>query len=631
MSLIHNIGGALMAQQFVSPRTESELRITLDQLYAESKANLEQGRLPSFRGLLELISAEPTILTAIHNLKANKGSQTAGSDGERMQEDVLEKDFQSVILRVQKALKCYKAKDIRRFYIPKPGKPELRPLGIPTIIDRIVQECVRLIVDPICEAQFFNHSYGFRPMRSTHQALARVTNTVHKTGYYWIIEGDISKFFDTISHTVLLKRLYHMGIKDRRVLMIIKQMLKAGIMGELRENALGTLQGGIISSLLANVYLHTFDDWCAKQWETKKTKHTYSRISGRNEALKKSTALKPGYLIRYVDDWVLITNSRRNAEKWKWRIKKFLKEELRLKLSEEKTLITDIRRKAIHFLGFQYKVTPGKARTGFIPRTKPDSVRLKTKVKEIHKYIKTIRKATNEDILLFRISRANLMIRGVINYYQAATWGYPVLSKYALTLLYAGYKTLKKFGGKWTKAKLTDNLYHVHYRYTTQIPAVQIHNMTIGLTSLSFCRFTKVLLKSQAETPYSAEGRTIHYNLTEKKTLLARIEDLYSESSMKFKAFYSSNSIYNLEYFLNRAYAYNRDKGKCRVCGNDIDPRDLHCHHIDNTLLKSQINKVLNLASTHSSCHTLIHNNSDISQFNSKIQKRILGFRNKIR
>lgn len=237
----------LMTQQLVSPRSETELRTITDQLYVRSKASSEQGNMPSFKGLLEIMLAAPTIVTAIHNIKANKGSKTPGSDDETMQEDILEKDYQDVIQRVQSLFKNYRAKDVRRVYIPKPGKTEKRPLGIPTIIDRIIQECVRIVLEPILEAQFFAHSYGFRPLRSAQQALERVTNLVYTTGYFWIIEGDISKFFDTINHTVLLKKLYHMGIKDRRVLMIIKQMLKAGIMSELRINPLGTPQGGIIT------------------------------------------------------------------------------------------------------------------------------------------------------------------------------------------------------------------------------------------------------------------------------------------------------------------------------------------------------------------------------------------------
>jgi len=604
-----------MAQKFVSPQTESELRITLDQLYAESKAKSENGEKPSFRGLLEIISAEPTILTAIHKLKANKGAQTAGSDDETMQQDILEENYQKVISRVKESLKRYRPKDIRRVYIPKPGKTELRPLGIPTIIDRSV-------LDPICEAQFFNHSYGFRPHRSAHQALERVTDLVHNTGYHWIIEGDISKFFDTISHTTLLKKLYHMGIKDRRVLMIIRHMLKAGIMGEMRENPLGTPQGGIISPLLANCYLHAFDEFCANQWETKKTRTTYSQWTSRTRALRLSSNLKPGYLIRYADDWVFVTNSRRNAEQWKWRITKFLREELRLKLSEEKTVITNIREKAIQFLGFEFSITPMKARKGYGSRTKPNKERLKAKVKELQRYIKTIRKSPDTKTLLFRIERVNLIIRGIIEYYQAATWVSPALRKYTESLKYAGYKTLKKLGGKWTPANKTINLQHVHSRYTSQIPAITVNNMVIGLTSLGFCKWKRTLLKTQAETPYTTEGRTIIFKRTKKRPLSERAAELYLENSLAHAAFHNSNTKYNFEYLLNRAYAYNRDKGKCKVCGDIVDPKDLHCHHKDPNLPKSLLNKVSNLASTHESCHMLIHSENDISLLDSKIQKK---------
>ncbi len=175
------------------------MRTILDQMYAASKAANEQGNTPSFKGLLEVILAAPTIVSAIHNIKANKGSKTPGSDGEKMQEDILEKEYQDAIQRVQSIFTNYRAKDVRRVYIPKPGKTEKRPLGIPTIIDRIVQECVRIVLEPILEAQFFPHSYGFRPLRSPQQALERVTSLVYSTGYYWIIEGDIRKFFDTIN------------------------------------------------------------------------------------------------------------------------------------------------------------------------------------------------------------------------------------------------------------------------------------------------------------------------------------------------------------------------------------------------------------------------------------------------
>lgn len=135
---------------------------------------------------------------------------------------------------------------------------------------------MRIVLEPIMEAQFFAHSYEFRPMRDTAMALARTTDLAHRTGYHWIVEGDISKCFDRIDHGILLKRLYHIDVKDRRVLQIIKAMLKAGVMDECEVNEEGTPQGGLISPLLANVYLDILDKWVTEQWERKKTQYPYS-------------------------------------------------------------------------------------------------------------------------------------------------------------------------------------------------------------------------------------------------------------------------------------------------------------------------------------------------------------------
>ena len=262
-----------MAQQFDYPKTETELRTILDQLYQASKEAREAGERPAFKGLLEIMSAETTIVTAIHNIKGNHGSETPGVDFKTMRKDYLQKPFPWVVRDIQTAFSCFEAQKIRRRYIDKPGKAEKRPLGIPTIRDRIVQECIRIVLDPILEAQFFAHSYGFRPMRDTAMALERAKLLVHHTGYYWIVEGDISKCFDRIDHAILLKRLYHVGIKDRRVLQILKAMLKAGVMDECEVNEQGTPQGGLISPLLANVYMDIMDEWITTQWEAKKTQY----------------------------------------------------------------------------------------------------------------------------------------------------------------------------------------------------------------------------------------------------------------------------------------------------------------------------------------------------------------------
>lgn len=162
-----------MVQQFDYPKTETELRALLDQLYQQSKEAKETGNRPAFKGLLEIMSAEVTIVTAIHNIKSNHGSDTPGVDNKTMRRDYLHKPYKWVINDIRAAFEKFEPQKVRRKYIDKPGKKEKRPLGIPTIRDRIVQECMRIVMEPIMEAQFFMHSYGFRPMRDTAMALER--------------------------------------------------------------------------------------------------------------------------------------------------------------------------------------------------------------------------------------------------------------------------------------------------------------------------------------------------------------------------------------------------------------------------------------------------------------------------
>ena len=147
-----------MAQQFDFPETENQLREIQDKLYQHSKEVYDAGGRPAFKGLLEIMSAEATIITAIHNIKSNHGSETPGVDSKTMRKDYLYKPFAWVVKDIQKAFRHFEPQKIRRVYIDKPGKAEKRPLGIPTIRDRIVQECMRIVLEPICEAQFFSHS-----------------------------------------------------------------------------------------------------------------------------------------------------------------------------------------------------------------------------------------------------------------------------------------------------------------------------------------------------------------------------------------------------------------------------------------------------------------------------------------
>ena len=619
-----------MAQQFDYPKTETELRTLLDELYLQSKKAREGRNHPSFKGLLEIMSAETTIVTAIHNIKSNHGSNTPGVDNKTMQREYLEKPYKWVINDIQSAFEHFEAQKILRKYIEKPGKKEKRPLGIPTIRDRIVQECMRIVLEPIMEALFFEHSYGFRPMRDTAMALERLNFITFHTGYYWIVEGDISKCFDHINYNILLRRLYHLGIKDRRVLQILKQMLKAGVLDECQVNEEGTMQGGIISPLLANAYLDIMDEWITKQWELKETTHKYIQDSAKRRALKK-TRLVPGFLVRYADDFVIITDSRIHAEFWKTSLREFLGTEMKLTLSKEKTLITDVRKKRAIFLGYEFKVVKGKGEHGYITRTQPDRERLKQKVDSITRDIKKIPRETSREKMIDEINRINSRIRGVIQYYQCCTWVNVSMGKYARKVQLAASRRLKQYKGKWIRAKDTQNLPRVHQNYRQKIPSIRYRDIYIGITALTFCNWQETRGKNPKETPYTSEGREINFKRTKKKRIQARLDDVYSENSaiaiLKRKWGYLNN----FEFVMNKAYALNRDKLRCRVCGKWLIDHTPYAHRINPNLPLEKVNRVSNLISVHKRCYMAINTPSmDISEYEKQVQKKILSYREKL-
>lgn len=623
-----------MAQKFKAPKSETELKKIQDEMYRITSKCIESKEIPKFKGLIEIMSSEVVIMTAIHNIKANKGSKTPGIDQKIIDKDYLQKDYYDVVTDIQNSFTNYKPDMVRRKWIPKPGKQEKRPLGIPTIKDRIVQECVRLIIEPILEAQFFQHSYGFRPWRDTHMALERVKDQVHRIGYYWIVEGDISRFFDNVNHTILVKKLYHMGIADRRILMIIKEMLKAGIMDECKKNELGTPQGGIISPILANVYLHQMDKWITREWENKVTQNNYSSKRNQYQSLHRYSNLKPAYLIRYADDWILLTDSKEHAEKWKYRISKFLETNLKLKLSDEKTLITNIKEKPIHFVGFTYKVIKEPSmRKGYKPVVRPKQERIDKKLLEIIQDIKMLRLPMTKENLIESISKINSKIRGIINYYSTANMVYFSLAKYHRRITTVAMNSLRRKGVIFKPAREVNNLIVLHSNYSTWIPAIKLPNeQLIGITSPAFCKYQKTYNKNQEETPFSSKGRELHLKRTRKQLSLARMEEILQVPEIiKFNKYDKSKEIYNYEYFMNRMYAFNRDKGRCKICGEPIINGDkFHCHHISTNLPLQQINKVQNLLSTHSKCNKLIHEKISQYGFSDKAIKNAIKYRKKL-
>jgi retron-type reverse transcriptase len=216
------------------------LQTVFDNLYADSKGN------KVFNKLIPLVTSKENIMLAYRNIKRNSGSNTHGVDKMTIRdlENISEDKFVEI---VRKKFEYYKPKAVRRVEIPKPNG-KTRPLGIPAMWDRIVQQCLLQVLEPICEAKFHERSNGFRPNRSTQHAIAQSYVMIQKNNLHFVVDVDIKGFFDNVNHSKLIKQMWALGIRDKKIICIIREMLKAQIQmpnGEILYPTKGTPQGGL--------------------------------------------------------------------------------------------------------------------------------------------------------------------------------------------------------------------------------------------------------------------------------------------------------------------------------------------------------------------------------------------------
>ncbi len=294
--------------------------------------------------LYRLVCDAGWLRAALDAVLSNKGSNTPGIDGVTKRHIDNRKDGRNQLvqqIREELMANGYRPQPVKRVYVPK-ANGKRRPLGIATIQDRMVQASVKMVLEPIYESVFHPFSWGFRPLRSTHHALSALRRGPcdPRMGFKWVIEGDIAACFAEIDPR-LLRHFLKKRIQDRKLLDLITRMLRCGVWeeGQVSYPQRGTVQGAVVSPLLANVFLHEFDEWYLRTYRNRpEWSHLKSRQYRRQKEIGGTLMLT-----RYADDWVAVWNgSRERAEEIKAEIKAFLADELKLRLSEEKTFITHI-------------------------------------------------------------------------------------------------------------------------------------------------------------------------------------------------------------------------------------------------------------------------------------------------
>ncbi|MFF4027806.1 group II intron reverse transcriptase/maturase [Nocardia elegans] len=367
-----------------------------------------------FDDLFNLVHDPATLAKAFDRVAGNTGANTPGVDG------VTAADVEQLTgepaflddLRNQLKDGSFRPLPVRERKIPKPGgSGKVRKLGIPTIADRVVQAALKLVLEPIFEADFLPVSYGFRPKRRAHDAIAEI-QYYGTHAYRWVLDADIEACFDSIDHTALMDRV-RLRVKDKRVLALVKAFLKAGVMtetGRLEDTSAGTPQGGILSPLLANIALNALDEHVHGPW-----KPDGSQSTPKRRAHRRRKSLPNWRIVRYADDFVvLVHGTESDVEQMREDVVKVLAP-LGLRLSAAKTRVRHMS-DGFNFLGFriQWKRKRGTDKWHVYTFIGDRPVRtLKTKVRAL---TSRLSQQPPRDVLI----QLNRIMRGWSNYFRHA-------------------------------------------------------------------------------------------------------------------------------------------------------------------------------------------------------------------
>lgn len=570
-----------------------------DELYAQSLKNV------NFTDLMQCVLLDENIKLAYRNIKKNKGSKTAGTDGKTIKHLAAMSEEQLLRL-VKNRLKRYAPQSVRRVEIPKGNDPtKKRPLGIPTIMDRLIQQCFLQVLEPICEAKFRDISNGFRPNRGAENALAQAERLIQNCNLHIVIDIDIKGFFDNVSHGKLLKQMWTLGIRDKTLISIISAMLKAEVAG-IGFPEKGTPQGGIISPLLSNIVLNELDWWVCSQWEKLPTRHEYYgniHSTGTKEKSKKyralrTTKLKECYIVRYADDFKIFCRKHSDAVKLFEATKQWLKGRLGLDISPEKSKIVNLKHNYSEFLGFKIKVRKkGKttknnvACDNYVVRSHVSDKALEKIHEKAAEHIKNIQlcKSKGETSEHYAVSDYNSYVMGIHNYYKMAT----CVNADFQPLAYGIKQSIKIRLQERVKRRKDQAIprYALNYANSKEIRFI---GKSI-LLPIGYVSHQPPIHKKKVVNKYTREGRElIHKNL--EKVDMSMVHALMRNPVKGM----------TIEYNDNRISLYVAQKGHCAVTKEFLSPERIHCHH-KNPKYNGGDDRYTNLIILDKLVHRLVH------------------------
>lgn len=550
------------------------------------------------KNLYKLIISKRNIICAYDCLKRNTGSHAKGVDGLNI-EDINHISLDNLIETVRGKLGNYQPDPVKRVYIEK-DNGKLRPLGIPTIWDRLIQQCIKQIIEPICEKKFAHNSYGFRPNRSQENALADVMKSLNLSKHKYIVNVDIKGFFENVNHKILINQLWSIGIKDKSVLQIINKMLKAKILepnGKLVTPCKGTPQGGILSPLLSNVVLNDLDHWVNDQWIecgietptiTIQMNKNGSHGGDKYRHLRKFSTLKEGRLVRYADDFVIICKTYNEAVRWSHAVANYLKRRLKLDVEDSKSKIINLRKKYSEFLGFKFKLKLKQNK--WVAESRISD---KKKKKILASYRQQIRNTwSGADIY-----KLNTKTFGLWEYFKFATAVSVDMSEIAWRLNKIIYNHFKMNG---------------EFRYLTED---ELKSTGVGI------KMTKLKNNCKVWVQHSVPVMPISMGKTQYPLCKRRQEKPYEFTKEKkdwqsYVILIESNIHSSTLFHINKVSRYAQQKGKCAIL-KQFTGIDFHCHHIVPKYLGGD-DSYANLIVLDKRIHYLIH-----AEYDWKIKEMI--------